>query len=204
MAGSGIAAFDDPDAERALRTAALTAPDVVVARLMYGAYLAREGYPEEGLKELRAARELDPDDAQIAYELGAGLALAGRSEEAADAVAEAIRLDPEHGWSRTVFGLLLLEAGRRDEAASELIAGARLAPEDVDAQVAAALASAAEGLEDVALEMLERARLIALEGDLVLVDDVEERIDAGAESAASMLVDDFAPDLLRSRLQERP
>jgi predicted Zn-dependent protease len=204
MAGSGIAAFDDPDAERALRTAALTAPEVGLARLMYGAYLAREGFTEDGIRELRAARELDPDDAQVAYELGAGLALAGRADEAADAVADAVRLDPEDGWVRTVFGLLLLEAGRDEEAAGELISGARLAPQDVDAQVAAALAAAASGLEDVAQEMLERARLIAIEGDMTLVEDVEERVDAGAEAAAAMLSEDFAPDLLRGRLRERP
>jgi predicted Zn-dependent protease len=203
-AGSGIAAFDDPDAERALRTAALTAPEVALARLMYGAYLAREGFVDDGVRELRAAREIAPDDVQIAYELGVGLALAGRAEEAADAMADAVRMDPEDGWVRTAFGLVLLEAGREDEAAGELISGARLVPEDVDAQVAAALAAAANGLGDVAWEMLERARMIAVEGDLVLVEDVEDRVDAGADAAASMLTDDFAPDMLRSRLRERP
>jgi Flp pilus assembly protein TadD len=203
-AGSGIAAFDDADAERALRTAALTAPEVPLARLMYGAYLAREGFVDDGVRELRAARELDTDDAQIAYELGVGLALAGRAEEAADEIGDAVRMDPEDGWVRTVFGLVLLEAGRDEEAAGELISGARLAPEDVDAQVAAALAAAASGLEDIAHEMLERARLIAVDGDLVLVEDVEERVDAGHEAAQSMLSDDLAPDMLRSRLRERP
>jgi len=116
---------------------------------------------------------------------------------------DAVRMDPEDGWVRTVFGLVLLEAGRPDEAAGELISGARLAPDDVDAQVAAALAAAANGLEDVAWEMLERARLIAVEGDLVLVDDVEDRIDA-EDAASSMLTEDFAPNMLRSRLRERP
>jgi len=69
-AGNGLAAFDDPDAEQALRTAALTAPDVSLARFMYGAYLAREGQHEKALEELGAARELDPDEPQITYELG--------------------------------------------------------------------------------------------------------------------------------------
>lgn len=203
-AGSGIALFDDPDAERALRTAALTAPHVPLARLMYGAYLAREGFSEDALRELRAARELDPDDPQIAYELGVAYALAARSDEACDAVGDAVRLDPEDGWVRTVFGLLLLEAGRDEEAVGELMSGARASSDDVDAQLAAALAAAATGLDDVALEMLERARILSTEGDLALVEDVEERIDAGPESAAAELREDFAPDLLRGRLQERP
>jgi Flp pilus assembly protein TadD len=111
-AGNGIAPFDDPDAERALRVAALTAPNVAVARLLYGAYLSREGFLDEGLAELRAARELDPDDPQIAYELGVVHALSGRPEEAADVLADAVRLDPEDGWARVVFGLVLLEAER--------------------------------------------------------------------------------------------
>jgi tetratricopeptide (TPR) repeat protein len=171
---------------------------------MYGAYLAREGFAEDSLRELGAARELDPDDAQIAYELGVAYALSGRSEAACDAVGDAVRLDPEDGWTRTVFGLLLLEAGRDEEATGELISGARANSDDVDAQLAAALASAAEGLDDEAAEMLERARILASEGDLALVADVEERIDAGAEAVRDFLREDFAPDLLRGRLQERP
>ena len=54
-AGNGIAAFDDPDAEQTLRTAALTAPQIAVTRLLYGAYLSREGFAEESIKELNAA-----------------------------------------------------------------------------------------------------------------------------------------------------
>ncbi|HSG06971.1 MAG TPA: hypothetical protein VLA36_01345, partial [Longimicrobiales bacterium] len=48
-AGNGVSAYDDEDAEPALRTAALVAPDVAVTRLLYGAYLAREGMIEQGL-----------------------------------------------------------------------------------------------------------------------------------------------------------
>jgi len=203
-AGSGIAVFDDPDAERVLRTAALTAPQVPLTRLMYGAYLAREGFAEDSLRELGAARELDPDDAQIAYELGVAHALSGRTEAACDSVGDAVRLDPEDGWVRTVFGLLLLEAGRDEEAIGELISGARANSDDVDAQLAAALASAAAGFDDEAAEMLERARILAAEGDLALVADVEDRIDEGAEAAREFLREDVAPDLLRGRLQERP
>ena len=69
-AGNGIAYFDDPEAENTLRTAALIAPDLPVTRLMYGTYLAREGFTDQAIEELTAARELDPDDPQIAYELG--------------------------------------------------------------------------------------------------------------------------------------
>lgn len=203
-AGNGIAAFDDPDAEQALRTAALLAPQVPLTRLMYGAYLSREGFVADGLKELEAARALDPDDGQIAYELGVGRYLSGDVDGAADAMGDAVRLDPEDGWPRVVLGLVLLEADRFEEAVGELSEGAHLQPEDVEAQMAAALAAAATDHEGLAWEMLERGRIRAGEEDAELLLAVEERVDQGAEAARTLLVEELAPDLLRRRLQVRP
>jgi predicted Zn-dependent protease len=203
-AGNGLAAFDDAGAEPALRVAALTAPEVPLARLLYGAYLAREGYHEEALRELLAARELDEDDPQIAYELGVVYALAQDYDAAASSMADAVRLDPDDGWVRVVFGLTLLEADRLEEATGELMSGARRRDDDVEAQLAAALAAGATGREGIAYEMLERARLRAAEGDLNVVDAVADRLDAGHEAAEAMLYEDLAPNLLRSRLAERP
>ncbi|SVB27352.1 uncharacterized protein METZ01_LOCUS180206, partial [marine metagenome] len=202
-AGNGIAAFDDEDAERVLRTAALTAPGLPLTRLMYGAYLSREGFHEQAQAELDAARALEPEDPQIAYELGVARALGGDIDGAADAVADSVQLDPEDGWARVVFGLLLLEVGRGDEMVGELISGARIRETDVDAQLGAALAAASTRRDEVAYEMLERARLNASEADLVLVADVEDRLDS-AEASLQMLSEDLGPDLLRTRLQERP
>jgi Flp pilus assembly protein TadD len=203
-AGNGIAAFDDPDAERALRAAAVTAPQLPLARMMYGAYLSREGLLQQALDELNAAKELDPDDAEVRYELGVAYALAEDWDLAADALADAVRLDPDNGWVRLVFGLVLLEADRGEEGAGELISGARLRPDDLDAQLAAALASASVGRDDEAYEMLERARLQADEVDLALILSVEERLDLGPESALDLLNEAVAPDMLRMRLRERP
>ncbi len=203
-AGNGLARFDDPDAEQALRAAALTAPHVAVARLMYGAYLAREGFHEDSIRELSAAREIDQDDPQIAYELGVAHALAGDHDRATDSFSDAVRLDPEDGWIRIVFGLDLLEADRLEEGAGELISGARLREDDVDAQLVAALAAAATGHEGVAYEMLERARIRASETDLVLVTSVEDRLDEGGKEAAALLSEEMAPEQLRTRLSERP
>jgi tetratricopeptide (TPR) repeat protein len=203
-AGNGVAAFDDPEAEQALRTAALTAPDVAVARLLYGAYLTREGLVKEGLAELEAARALDPDDAQIAYEQAVARYLAGDADGAVDAAGDATRLDPEDGWPRVVLGLMLLEAGREDEAVADLAEGARLRPDDLEAQLATALAAGATGSEDLAWEMLERGRLNAEEDDAAFVAAVEERLDAGPGAARTLLMDEVVPDMLRRRLQVRP
>lgn len=202
--GNGIAAFDDPDAEQALRVAAITAPEIALTRLLYGAYLTREGLFEEALAELSAASALDEDDPQIRYELGVLYAFQERFDEAADALADAVRLDPDDSWTRAVFGLVLIEADRLDEGAGELEEAARLDSEDVEAQLASALASAATAREDAAFEMLERARMHAAEGDVALVTAVEDRLDAGADPARGMLLEDVAPSFLRARLNERP
>ena len=203
-AGNGVALFDDPDAMEALKSAALLAPDLPLTRMLYGAYLAREGFHDWAVEQLEAARELDPTDSQIAYELGVVFALSGQAGPSARSLAEAVRLDPRDGWTRVLYGLVLLEDDRLDEAAGELLEGARLRPEDVEAQLLAALAACATGLDGVSYEMLERARMRALELDLELVDSAAEHVEAGPEAAATLLSDDVQPEALRVRLRERP
>jgi tetratricopeptide (TPR) repeat protein len=200
-AGNAIAAFDDPDAEPALRTAALMAPDAAFPRWMYGAYLSREGFLDEGLRELQAARELDPEEAGISYELGVALALAGNHDGAVDELFRATELDPEDGWIRVVLGLALLEENRDSEALAELEIGARTRPDDGEAQLLAALL-AADTDQDLAWEMLERARIAG--GDMELVETVEERLDEGGEAPRAFLVGEMAPGAYRERLRQRP
>lgn len=204
-AGNAVAEFDDPDAEAALRTAAMTAPELPLARWMYGAYLAREGRTEKALEHLRAARELAPDDATIAFELGVALALDDDLEAASDRLADAVRLDYDDGWTRVVFGLVLLELDALEEAATELEAGARLRPDDVEAQLLASLALGAEGYDGRALEMLERARQRGEEaGDKELAVRIEDAIMESPEAAEGFLVSRLAPVALRERLMTRP
>jgi predicted Zn-dependent protease len=201
-AGNALAAFDDPEAEGALRTAALLAPESAFARWMYGAYLAREGMVTEGLRELQAARELEPDEAGISYELGVALALADNNEGAVDELFRAAELDPEDGWIRVVLGLALLEEGRAEEALRELEEGARERPEDGEAQLLTALV-AVESDEGLAWEMLERARL-AEYADAELLEEVEERLSEGGEAARGFLMGELAHGAYRERLRQRP
>jgi tetratricopeptide (TPR) repeat protein len=204
-AGTGIAAFDDPDAESALRAAAMLGPDVALARWMYGAYLSREGLVQDALRELEAARELDPDDPAAVLETGVANALAEDWKKAAAFMAEAVTLAPEDGWPRILLGLVHLEVGDSEDADAELEAGARLRPDDLEAQLLSALAAAAAGREGVAYEMLERARMQGVEGvDALLAGEVEERIDDGAEAAGAFLSGELAPGALRERLMARP
>jgi tetratricopeptide (TPR) repeat protein len=203
-AGNAIAAFDDPDAEAALRTAALLAPDLPQARWMYGAYLIREGMLEDGLRELDAAVRLEPDDPVIHLERGVARLLSDELESAVHAFGRSAELAPEDGWPLVLLGLAWIELDELDEGSRALEEGARLRPDDLNAQVVAALALAAVGRDGVALEMLERARLHAEGVDEVLVLETEERIEEGAEAALRFLRSGIGPSSLRERAIERP
>jgi tetratricopeptide (TPR) repeat protein len=203
-AGSGLAAFDDPDAESTLRTAALLGPEIAQTRWSYGAYLSREGMIEAALAELDAAAALDPDDAVIQVERGVAFALGGDPQSAAVSFERAAELDPDDGWALVLLGLARLEAGENEDALRPLEDGARLRPEDVEAQALAALSLAAAGWEDRALELLEVARLAGATGDEELVEQVQDRIDEGREAAGRFLTEVLAPSSLRERLMQRP
>jgi len=203
-AGNALAAFDDPAAEGALRTAALLAPDLPQARWMYGAYLAREGLYADALRELNAAVTLDPEDPLIRVEQGVALALSEDFEGAEGAFSHAAELDPEDGWALLLLGLVRLELGETDDAARILDEGARSRPEDLDAQLVAGLALAAAGREDLALEMIERARIHAAQQDARILGEVEDRIGEGPEEALAFLRETLGPSSLRERLLQRP
>ncbi|HSM04196.1 MAG TPA: hypothetical protein VK858_06230 [Longimicrobiales bacterium] len=202
-AGNALAEFDDPEAEQALRAAAVMAPDLALARWLYGAYLAREGFHEQAREELDAARALEPDHAPIAYESGVAWALAGERSRAVDEMARAVEMDPGDAWARVVLGLLLVEDDRIDEALPELDMGARDREDDVEAQLAAALAHGVMGDEGSAWEFLERARMRARGTDTLAADEVEEQLGAGPAGPRRLLRQTLGPSLLRERLRAR-
>lgn len=203
-AGSAVAAFDDPAAESALRTAALLAPDLPQARWSYGAYLSREGMIDQALAELQAAVCLSPEDPLIRVEEGVARALGGDLTAAERCFEEAVELDPEDGWAMLLLGLARLQSGAPDDACGPLEEGARLRPEDVDGQLLAALALAAAGWEARALEMLERARVAGGPAEAALIDGVEERMEEGPAAATRFLRDTLGPTSFRERLMQRP
>jgi superkiller protein 3 len=202
VAGSGLAAFDDPDAERALRAAALSQPDLAMARLQYGAYLARAGLFEEALEHLNAAVSLEPDDPIAQGEVGTALALKGDMSGAAAAMESALDLAPEDSWTRVLLGLVYLESGRAEEAAETLVAAARDRIDDAEAQILAALAAAAVGWSDPAEEALARAEYAAEGADAEVLGDAADRIAAGEDPSRTMLMDDIAPSALHDRLTQ--
>ncbi len=201
VAGTALAAFDDPDAEGALRTAALLAPDESSVRWRYGAFLSREGFPEQALEELDAAVELDPESAVAFYERGVARALDGRPDAAIDDLARSVELDDDP-WTRSVLGLALVVAGRVEESVVELELGAAHGL-DPRAHLLAALAHAAFD-DDGAWRHLEMARSGAEGTEQLLVEEVEARLAEGAEVARHFLENTLGPTTLRERLMERP
>lgn len=203
-AGNALAAFDDPEAEAALRTAAMIAPELPQARWMYGAYLVREGMLEKGMEELEAAARLDPEDPVIHLERGAGRVLADEIEAATHAFGRSAELEPGDGWALVLLGLSWVELDEVEEATRALEEGARRRPEDLEAQLLAALALGAQGRDAQALEMLERARLQAEGVDQAFVLEVEERLEDGPERSLDLLRTSLGPSSLRERVMQRP
>jgi len=202
LAGSGLAAFDDPDAEHALRAAALTAPDLATARIQYGAYLARAGLFDEALDHLNAGTTLAPDDPIAHGELGVALALKGDMQGAADSMETALELEPTDSWTRVLLGLIQVEVGD-DIAAAELLLEASTARvEDGEAQIVAALAAAAAGWSDAAEAALARAEYGVEGSDVELLGEAGDAIASGADAARSMLHDHLAPSVLHDRLTQ--
>lgn len=202
LAGSALAAFDDPEAEGALRAAALTGPDIPMARLQYGAYLAREGLFDDALEHLRAAVRLAPEDPVIHTELATALALKGDLEAAVPELETALDIAPDDSWTRLLLGLIYAELGRIEEAAEAIVQAAEEQEEDAEAQVLAALAAAAVGWDDAAHDALARAEFAAAAADADMIAEAEERVIAGRKAAKAMLIESLGPSSLRDRLAE--
>jgi protein O-GlcNAc transferase len=200
LAGAGLAWFDDPDAEAALRAAALTGPDIPLTRLQYGGYLAREGLFDEALEHLRAALALDPEDPVMHEELGNALAMKGDLEGAAGSFEAVLERAEDDSWTRLLLGLVHLELGRVEEGAEAVVRAAVERPEDGEAQAVAALSAAAVGWDDAAQDALARAEHAADPPSSELIAEIEDRMASGEEAARTLLVDTVAPSILHDRL----
>ncbi|MCI0435207.1 MAG: hypothetical protein L0271_16440, partial [Gemmatimonadetes bacterium] len=202
LAGSGLAVFDDPEAEPTLRAAALADPELPIARVQYGAYLAREGMFEEAFEHLHAGVALAADDPVAHGELAAAFALKGDMSSAAEAFETAIELAPSDSWTRVLLGLVYAESDRLEEAAEVLVQAAVERTDDAEAQVLAALAAAAMGWDDAAENAVARAEYAAVNADIDLVDEAFERVHAGPDAARNMLLDTVVPLALHDRLTQ--
>jgi tetratricopeptide (TPR) repeat protein len=125
-------------------------------------------------------------------------------DEAVDAFYRACDADPEDGWARALVGLTLLTLGRTADALADLLHAADLRPEDVEVALVASLAAAACDEPDRAYEMVERARLRAIAGDLSMIDAVLDRVDEGPAPSSAFLSEEVVSGAFRERLMTRP
>jgi Flp pilus assembly protein TadD len=202
LAGAGLAAFDDPDAESTLRAAALTGPELAITRLHYGAYLAREGMFGEALEQLHLAAQIEPDDPVVHGELGIAHALKGDYNSAIDAMEHALTLAADDSWTRLLLGLIYAETGHAEDAAETLLRAAAERAEDAEAQLLAALAAAAVGWEQTAEEALARGEYAEEGRDGALLEEVGERLAQGPAAAAAFLHETLGPSVLHERLTQ--
>jgi Flp pilus assembly protein TadD len=201
MCGAGLAAFDDPDAEPALRAAALSGPNVAIARLQYGAHLAREGMFEAAFEHLQAARELEPEDPAITGELGIAYALKGDYTNAARAFEQTLSLAPDDSWTRVLLGLVYGELNDDELAAETLLQAAEERLDDAEAQLLAALAAAAMEWTEVATTVLEKAAYADEGIDAELLEEARDRLEEDdAAAARAFLHETVAPAALHDRL----
>ncbi|MEX1184800.1 MAG: tetratricopeptide repeat protein [Gemmatimonadota bacterium] len=202
IAGAGLAAFDDPEAEPTLRAAALTGPDLSITHLHYGAYLAREGMFVEALEQLETAVALDADDPVIHGELGIAHALKGNLAAAATSMERALELADDDSWTRLLLGLIQAEQKQTEEAAETLLRAALERPQDAEAQLLGALAAAAVGWDEAAQEVLAKAEYAEEGFQPTVYHEVEERIALGAEAAETFLRDTIGASVLHERLTQ--
>lgn len=200
LAGAGLAAFDDPEAEPALRAAALTGPDLPITRLQYGAYLAREGLFEDGLEHLHAAVALAPEDPTVHAEMGVAFALKGDLANAADSMEQALDLAPDDSWTRVLLGLVEAERGELAASAESLIHASRERADDGEAHALAAIAATAAGWADAAEDALARLSYAAHSVDPNLIQETDEHVTAGPQAARKLLLETLAPSVLHDRL----
>ncbi len=202
LAGAGLAEFDDPDAEPALRTAALSAPDLPLARLNYGAFLSRRGLFDEALEQLRAARDITPEDPIVRAELGAAHVLRGAAEEGSLELEEALVLAPDDSWTRLLHGLVLSELERMEEAAEELVRAAQEREDDGEAMIIGSLAAASVGWEEAAEDLLARSEYAVEGADIKMLEEAESAIRSGQDAAVRLLKTSIGPSVLRERLAQ--
>ena len=112
------------DAERHFRQAVLLNPGPAQLpedpRVDYGAFLFRQGRPEEALPFLSAAVQAAPRSSRAHAEYGKILLHVGKVESAATHLQTAVNLDPRAWPVRLLLGRAWLQLGRTEEGQREL------------------------------------------------------------------------------------
>ncbi|HUG24315.1 winged helix-turn-helix domain-containing protein [Piscinibacter sp.] len=119
--------FDWPGAEREFRLALAANPNVAMARFGLASLLLNQDQVDEGLVQLRTARELDPLSPVLNTLEAAYLLEAGRVPQARARLDRALDIAPRFWLAHSVRGLLHLAAGDNAAGISQLRRAVELA-----------------------------------------------------------------------------
>ena len=99
-----------------------------------GNALLEQGRPDEAIRHLRRALQLDPSLVEAAYNLGIALASQGELDEAIGHYRRAIEIDPDFAMAHNNLGAVLHSQGKLDEAIGHYREALRLDPRNAEAQ----------------------------------------------------------------------
>jgi tetratricopeptide (TPR) repeat protein len=142
-------------AEEEFKKAIALNDGLALAHHQYAMYLSLRRRPDEAVREIRRAFELDPLSPLINSAVGRVLYFAGRYEESIEQLRRTIELYPDYGNAYFDLGVTLARVGRYDEAREVVARLDALQPGDVRAKIVAGWVDAASGNEDKARAVLK-------------------------------------------------
>ena len=116
-----------------------------------GLYLAHLRRPNEALRDLDAATQLDGDAEWLARQRGRVLSLIGRCREAREVFVRLSISHPDDPYPRRMLGLIRFDSGDAEGAVDDLLEAVRLGPASAASRIALAYAYLAVGDLDAAL-----------------------------------------------------
>lgn len=171
-------------------------PGNAVVNLDVGAFLRSVGLYRQAIPHLERAAGLMPQDPEPVSQIAQCFTALGRFEKAADKSALAVARNPNDVRARHLRAVQLALAGRLDEAALEIEAIRRIRPDFRYLRVTEALAAAAKGDRQAALDLKGDTESLAVQGTCFYIllgmpdealANIEAGIDRGFETAGDYL-----------------
>jgi serine/threonine-protein kinase len=147
--------YDWSGSEREFKRAIELYPNYAVAHQWYGILLRDMGRFDEGLEEIRMAKELDPLSLPINTDLGEIFYHSRQFDQAIEQCKKTIEIDANFHWAHAVLGKTYLQKSMFKEAIAELKKAVSLLAGSAEYLAGLALAYALAGKKDKALEILE-------------------------------------------------
>ncbi len=112
--------WDWAAAEREYKRAIELNPNYATAHRMYASYLAAVGRPEESLREIGLAHQLDPFSLVISMEMAWNCYMARDYERATEEALRTLELEPQFPAARSTLGMVYEQTGQYEQAVTAL------------------------------------------------------------------------------------